>query len=378
MPIVLARVIRSRVNRFATRPASVWSLAFESPSAVPSCGLRIAALAVLGTCWIAWSATTTAESPQSGSVKQNAFASPPFGPNGSAVSDRQYTIQIQHLQIRQSLLRELYEQTITERQLRTCFDGPSVKDKFASPKTPSDEQSHAAIARSARSDLAKIRGEASPIQTAQITRIEPTTIATTLLGPAMRAEVIRRIQADERSDIQMTPKVTLFEGQLATLADQVQRPFVIGYQTQAGTDVPIIKTVGEGHHWELRVVELPRRVSVGTQAAPISPSTRQPPQLTLSASLNVSRIGQVRTASIVAAHWPEVQIPTVENRTVELIETISQADTLWIDAAIPIDEPEPASPSLMTRLASSRLRGKASKTEPRWLVVLLNVREVTP
>lgn len=75
------------------------------------------------------------------------------------------------------------------------------------------------------------------------------------LGPAIAARVdepelarlVRSVSADRKGNVLFAPKVTLFDGQTAFIADQVQRPFVTGVDPKAdGRMQPVFSIVDEG------------------------------------------------------------------------------------------------------------------------------------
>lgn len=75
------------------------------------------------------------------------------------------------------------------------------------------------------------------------------------LGPAIAAHIdeaelaqlVRTVSADRKSNLLHAPKVTMFDGQTAGIADQVQRPFVTGVDPKAdGRMQPVVSVVNEG------------------------------------------------------------------------------------------------------------------------------------
>ncbi|MCA9049572.1 MAG: hypothetical protein KDA89_12635, partial [Planctomycetaceae bacterium] len=84
---------------------------------------------------------------------------------------------------------------------------------------------------------------------------------------------IQAAQSDQRSNILFAPKVTLFNGQPATISDQTQRPFVTGLQPVVGTGAvgfqPITTLIPDGIFLQvLGVVSADRRyvrLSLGPQ-----------------------------------------------------------------------------------------------------------------
>ena len=83
------------------------------------------------------------------------------------------------------------------------------------------------------------------------------------MGPAIAARItdqelislIVAIQGESRSNILFAPKVTMFDGQTAVIADQFHRPFVTGFNPIAeGGLRPVVSVVSEG----LKVVLTPK------------------------------------------------------------------------------------------------------------------------
>jgi beta-lactamase regulating signal transducer with metallopeptidase domain len=75
------------------------------------------------------------------------------------------------------------------------------------------------------------------------------------LGPAIAARIdeselaqlVRSVSMDRKGKILFAPKVTLFNGQMAGIADMVQRPFVTGVDPKAdGRMQPVVSIVDEG------------------------------------------------------------------------------------------------------------------------------------
>lgn len=68
--------------------------------------------------------------------------------------------------------------------------------------------------------------------------------------------LLHRAQQDDRSNIAIAPKVTLFCGQVASITDQSQRPFVTGLKMEEELgSIPVVETVVVG--WELNIYAEP-------------------------------------------------------------------------------------------------------------------------
>jgi general secretion pathway protein D len=78
----------------------------------------------------------------------------------------------------------------------------------------------------------------------------PSTIGFAILSDIEAFFFLQAAQADNRSNIMQAPKVTLFDGQFATISDQTQRPFVISITPVVGdfavAQQPVIVVLNEG------------------------------------------------------------------------------------------------------------------------------------
>ena len=112
-------------------------------------------------------------------------------------------------------------------------------------------------------------------------------------------ELLKDLQKDKRTRILATPKVMLFSGQSATVADSVQRPFVVGMK-QIGGDK-------QGFEPQIRVVES------GTVLR-VRPLLRDGDKLWLDYEMQVTRLEEVseRTVHVAGRDEPvTLQVPTV-------------------------------------------------------------------
>ena len=78
----------------------------------------------------------------------------------------------------------------------------------------------------------------------------PTTLGFAILSDIEAFFFLQAAQVDNRSNVMQAPKVTLFDGQLATIADQSQRPFVTSITPVVGdfavAQQPVIVVLNEG------------------------------------------------------------------------------------------------------------------------------------
>jgi general secretion pathway protein D len=78
----------------------------------------------------------------------------------------------------------------------------------------------------------------------------PSTIGFAILSDIEAFFFLQAAQTDNRSNVMQAPKVTLFDGQFATISDQTQRPFVISITPVVGdfavAQQPVIVVLNEG------------------------------------------------------------------------------------------------------------------------------------
>ncbi|MCA9191007.1 MAG: M48 family metalloprotease [Planctomycetales bacterium] len=150
------------------------------------------------------------------------------------------------------------------------------------------------------------------------------------LGPAIAARVdeselarlVRTVSVDNRSNILLAPKVTLFDGQTAGIADQVQHPFITGVEPTAdGGLQPVVSVVDEG----LRFV--------------LSPRVGDADRVTLTFEVVASNIEKVSYANLPfmtdnsAAPQFTVQVPVIERYEVSSTVKLSAGESIVV--AIP-------------------------------------------
>lgn len=109
------------------------------------------------------------------------------------------------------------------------------------------------------------------------------------LSPAIAARIdetelmpfLRSVAKDNKSIIQLAPKVVLFDGQTAGITDQVQRPFVTGLDPHAdGRIQPVVSVVDEGLRFRL------------------TPRMGEGDSITLDFEVTASNIGKVSYANL--------------------------------------------------------------------------------
>jgi bla regulator protein BlaR1 len=147
-------------------------------------------------------------------------------------------------------------------------------------------------------------------------------IAVATLNEKQALALVQEAQKGKRVNVLQSPKVTLFNGQLASVLDLTQSPFVVGIQDgSAGVQQPKIAVIDEGIKLTLRAIQS----SDGTKVQ-------------LEGRLELSEIGEVRTASTLLRGEPTtIQIPRVKRCRIDLSSEVPDGQTLLI-ACIPTYE----------------------------------------
>lgn len=122
-------------------------------------------------------------------------------------------------------------------------------------------------------------------------------------------------QGDRRTSVLQAPKVTIFNGQEATIADCTQRPFVVGvFQRAAGATEPKVVVLEEGTKINVRAVANQNRENVH-----------------LEASLDMRALGDVTTASTsYRGAQVSIQVPSVNRRSIDVAADVEDGQTLLV------------------------------------------------
>lgn len=159
-------------------------------------------------------------------------------------------------------------------------------------------------------------------------------IATTIADDQLR-RLIESIQEDPRGNLLQAPKMTLFNGQTASCAALVQRPFVTGVHPRADRTLePVVEVLDEG----LKVLLRPVATEDGAVA--------------LTLQLQMSQIGNVAFANLpyrdpLPPHpHVTVQVPSVSTTSVQADVQLSAGETLLIAAPQVFDTTSPAQSSV--------------------------------
>ncbi|NND98159.1 MAG: hypothetical protein HKN47_12600 [Pirellulaceae bacterium] len=116
------------------------------------------------------------------------------------------------------------------------------------------------IAKQSEHDFAALDRRLKAIDAGSLTVKRQTNLSTSgmaiaaKVNEAQRKTFLARCQQGNRTNVNQAPKVTLFNGQVATISDEVQRPFVTGVRKTESAIEPIVETFSEGIRVDLRVL----------------------------------------------------------------------------------------------------------------------------
>jgi hypothetical protein len=168
------------------------------------------------------------------------------------------------------------------------------------------------------------------------------------LGPALAARIdeaelaqlIRTVTADRKGNVLLVPKVTMFDGHTAEIADQAQRPFVTGVDPKAdGRMQPVISIVDEG----LSLV--------------LTPKASDDSSISLDFKVKASSIGKVSYANLPIGNSNNVnsgfsvQVPATEQYEVSSSAKLAAGESIVV--AIPrLFENEPGADAETTLIVA--------------------------
>jgi bla regulator protein BlaR1 len=143
-------------------------------------------------------------------------------------------------------------------------------------------------------------------------------VAVAKLDEQQTIALVEAAQNGRRSNVLMAPKVTIFNGQEAIIADCSQRPFVIGVHPVVG---------------ELATAMQPKIVTIdeGTKITLCAVQSRDLKTIRLKQRMDMSSVGKVETATA-SVHGQEVtiQIPQVERHVLNVDTEIKNGQTLLV------------------------------------------------
>jgi beta-lactamase regulating signal transducer with metallopeptidase domain len=136
-----------------------------------------------------------------------------------------------------------------------------------------------------------------------------------VLTKAQETQFIGLAQSDARSNILCAPKVTVFNGQRATVSDIVQRPFVIGLQKNENAELqPKIKVIDDGRKLTFRTV-------ISDEGSEVN----------LKGLIELSQIVDVNLYTTqIAGKERTIQIPRVIRRSITVASSLKDEQTLLI------------------------------------------------
>jgi beta-lactamase regulating signal transducer with metallopeptidase domain len=174
-----------------------------------------------------------------------------------------------------------------------------------------------------RVELQPEPGTKTPVVRAATTIDDYFLVGLATLSERQAAKLRESAQQDRRANVLQAPKVTLFNGQHASILDVTQTPFVVGMrQTSVGAKEPKIAIVDEGMKLALRVTQGSDRASVR-----------------LSARIALSDIDNVRTVSTSLGDDTEsIQIPRVKRCNIDVASEVADGQSLLIGCVPSYDE----------------------------------------
>ncbi|WP_417386368.1 M56 family metallopeptidase [Gimesia sp.] len=140
-------------------------------------------------------------------------------------------------------------------------------------------------------------------------------ISVAVINEKQEFNLIQAAQKDEHSHCAFNPKVTLFNGQKASIASLVQRPFVIGvHKAESGELKPELKVIAEGMTLELRPILTADHTAVHVEV--------------LVKQSEISRVKIMQTK--VSGKKINFQVPSVELRRINVAADLSGKKSLLI------------------------------------------------
>jgi beta-lactamase regulating signal transducer with metallopeptidase domain len=153
------------------------------------------------------------------------------------------------------------------------------------------------------------------LRTADLERfsVRPAPALFEIVTPEQQRRLIALGQAEPRSNVMHLPKITLFNGQTAFVADQVQRPFVIGIKPKRSGEGVEIQTVQKDEFGSVvRVIREGTRLQLRPVVAHADDQVR------LDCEIECTTITSVKTTSAIrlgaGQKAAQVQLPEVQTR----------------------------------------------------------------
>lgn len=180
-------------------------------------------------------------------------------------------------------------------------------------------------------------GEPAVRAEASVDEYLPLVVST--LNEEQTKKLINLAQADRRTNVLSAPKITIYNGEEATLAIGCQRPFVVGmFQRTPGVTEPKIVEFDEGTKIKLRAVVGHDHKKVHVEAA-----------------VDLRWLGDVATAStLYRGSSVSIQVPSVKRRSIDVTADVERGQTLLV-GCIPTGKEQPYSYYLLSARTISEL-----------------------
>jgi type II secretory pathway component GspD/PulD (secretin) len=167
--------------------------------------------------------------------------------------------------------------------------------------------------------------DGAPVVRAEASVEEYLPLVVSTLNEQQTAKLIDIAARDRRTNVLSSPKVTIFNGTEAMIAEGSQRPFVVGmFQRAAGTTEPKIIVLEEGTKINVHAV-------VGHDRKKVH----------VAASVEMKSVGDVTTASTsYRGSNVSIQVPSVKRRSIDVAADVEGGQTLLV-GCIPTGKDQP-------------------------------------
>lgn len=173
--------------------------------------------------------------------------------------------------------------------------------------------------------LPEPRVDGNPVVRAAATVDQYLPLVVASLDERQTEKLIEIAQGDRRTNVLNAPKITIFNGQEATIVDCSQRPFVIGV-------IPIIGELATADQPKIIVIE------EGTRIVARGTVSRDLKKIHLEASLSVKSLGTVTNATTIFHGQPvSIQVPSVNRQSIETVADLADGHTLLV-GCIPTEQ----------------------------------------
>ena len=183
-----------------------------------------------------------------------------------------------------------------------------------------------------------------------------TTMGIAILSDLEAYFFVRAVQGDKRTNILQSPKVTLFNGQAASVSDQIQQPFVTSVTPVVGdfaaAQAPVIVVLAEGTSLSVQAVVSPDRRYVRLTLVPFFSEIRDVNEFTFEGSSTSTEDrtdsneetaagGTANSSSNNASNFTQgttIQLPTFAFTTVTTTVSVPDGGTVLLGGVKRLDE----------------------------------------